>query len=67
MVFAGFNSTDCGMSSVAVRNNPTQIDYVPSIHMQDITWVRTPSQARFYLGPNDVVSEGEYEATAGHL
>jgi hypothetical protein len=81
VVFAGFNSSDCGMPSVAIRNNPTQvldydrtpqithkqimtlllrwsppqIDYVPSVYMQGIRWVSTPRQARFYLGPNDVV------------
>lgn len=47
--FKGKNGSDCGMDSVAIINNPSQIDYTPAFHTNGITWAETPEDGKFLL------------------
>uniref|UniRef100_A0A7S3XP84 G8 domain-containing protein n=1 Tax=Heterosigma akashiwo TaxID=2829 RepID=A0A7S3XP84_HETAK len=47
--FKGKNGSDCDMNSVAIINNPSQIDYTPAFHANGITWIETPEDGKFLL------------------
>ena len=49
-VFGYFQAQDCGLQSVAVALNPTQIEYTPQLFFSGITWTAANVSARLSLG-----------------
>jgi len=47
--FKGMNNSDCGMNSVALMNNPANVDFTPPYYMSGISWQHTPDEGKFYL------------------
>jgi hypothetical protein len=59
--FRYWATNDCGMSSRAIRLNPTQPDFTPVTYTSRLTWMDYDATSRFVLSD---VSAQRYEATA---
>eukprot|EP01138_Halocafeteria_seosinensis_P003625 gb/GECG01003704.1/.p1 GENE.gb/GECG01003704.1/~~gb/GECG01003704.1/.p1 ORF type:complete len:3814 (+),score=427.70 gb/GECG01003704.1/:1-11442(+) len=50
VTFGDFQQDDCGLKSVAVAHNPSQIDFAPKVRMSRIRWNNVEEAAKFSFG-----------------
>jgi hypothetical protein len=65
--FGYFNKTDCGLRSVAIAPNPSQVDYSPPMTFNKISWVSIDHDARMWLSSFPRVTASECDKTCDSL